>query len=78
MTAFGMPVDPDVNRNLAIVSGPVSACAGVYAGIRLRARVREQRCGPVGRLVARDHDLDVARDHGLDRTAERRAIIGED
>src|SRR5215510_1293613 len=27
MTAFGVPVDPDVNRNFAIVSGPTAAWA---------------------------------------------------
>jgi hypothetical protein len=27
ITAFGVPVDPEVKRNFAIVSGPTRACA---------------------------------------------------
>jgi len=27
MTPFGMPVEPEVNRNFAMVSGVTSACA---------------------------------------------------
>ena len=27
ITAFGVPVEPEVNRNLTMVSGPTSACA---------------------------------------------------
>ena len=27
ITAFGVPVEPEVNRNLTTVSGPTSACA---------------------------------------------------
>ena len=41
MTAFGVPVEPDVNRNFAIVSGviaakafPTSAVSGVAATLR--------------------------------------------
>src|ERR1043165_6411655 len=33
MTALGAPVDPDVNRNLAIVSGPTASCAASTAGV---------------------------------------------
>src|SRR5262245_2648548 len=31
MTAFGVPVEPDVNRNLAMVSGPTAAWAASVA-----------------------------------------------
>ncbi len=33
MTAFGVPVEPEVNRNLAIVSGPTAAKAFVTASV---------------------------------------------
>jgi hypothetical protein len=33
ITPFGCPVEPDVNRNLAIVSGPTPACAASTAEV---------------------------------------------
>ena len=33
ITAFGSPVEPEVNRNLAIVSGPTRACASSTARV---------------------------------------------
>ena len=33
MTAFGVPVEPDVNRNLAIVSGVIAAKAVSTSGV---------------------------------------------
>ena len=48
ITRFGEPVEPEVNRNLAIVSGPTAACAASTAVRRLRAEQRrEQRGLPV-------------------------------
>ena len=32
ITAFGVPVEPEVKRNLTIVSGPTPACASSTAG----------------------------------------------
>ena len=44
---FGMPVEPEVNRNLAIVSGPTAACAASTAGVGGgREQVTEQRARP--------------------------------
>src|SRR5947199_9522393 len=33
MTAFGVPVEPEVNRNFAMVSGPTAAKASATAGV---------------------------------------------
>ena len=33
MTALGEPVDPEVNRNLAMVSGPTRSCAASAAPV---------------------------------------------
>ena len=31
ITAFGVPVEPEVNRNFAMLSGPIRACAASNA-----------------------------------------------
>ena len=79
MTPFGWPVEPEVNRILAIVSGPTLACAASTAGSRLRASERcEQRRAPVRRRIGGDDDLDIAR-HGCgDGAREGGAVGGED
>ncbi len=41
MTAFGLPVEPDVSRNFAIVSGPMASCAAS----RLRMQRGAQQIG---------------------------------
>ena len=57
MTPLGWPVEPEVNRILAMVSGPTLACAASTAGVGLRAEVRERRRRPVARRVCGDRPL---------------------
>ncbi len=33
ITAFGMPVEPEVKRNFAMVSGPTLSCAASIAAV---------------------------------------------
>ena len=40
ITPFGMPVEPDVNRNFAIVSGPTFSCASSTASVGIVAASR--------------------------------------
>ena len=43
MTAFGVPVDPDVNRNFAMVSGPIAAKAFATSGVSPRAAISRNK-----------------------------------
>ena len=43
MTAFGVPVEPDVNRNFAIVSGVIAANAFSTSGVSGVAAMRAER-----------------------------------
>jgi hypothetical protein len=58
-----MPVDPDVNRNFAIVSGPTRSCAASSAGVTGRSGSDRlaKRAAVRGEHQARRHQLeDVA------------------
>ena len=39
ITPFGLPVEPEVNRNLAMVSGPTRAAAASTAGVARTLRL---------------------------------------
>ena len=43
MTAFGVPVEPEVNRNFAIVSGVIAAKAFSTSGVSGVAAMRAER-----------------------------------
>ena len=43
ITALGVPVEPEVNRNLAMVSGPTAACAASAAAVAVGASRSRQR-----------------------------------
>ena len=58
ITPFGVPVEPEVNRNFAIVSGPTMACAASSAA-------------ETGRFLRFENHLDVARHDRVDRPAEQ-------
>jgi hypothetical protein len=64
ITAFGVPVEPEVNRNLTTVSGPDLGVRGV--GRRSRGR-RQQcltaACSAGRQRVAADDDLGAGRHH---------------
>ena len=75
ITPFGMPVEPEVNRNFAIVSGPTFACAASAAS--RRGIERGERRRPVRQRIARDDDFDVGRHDRLDGARILRAIAGE-
>ena len=79
MTPFGWPVEPDVNRIFAIVSGPTLACAASTAAVGSRAdSSANARHRPVACGVGSDDHLDV-RGHGRgDGARERRPVRGED
>ncbi len=48
MTPLGLPVEPEVNRNFAMVSGPTLACAASTASVgSRREQIGEQRGGAV-------------------------------
>ena len=79
ITAFGVPVEPEVNRNLTMVSGPTSACAASAAAVGVGAsNVCSSVLGRPGKRVAADDDLDAGRHHRLDRAAVGLAVGGED
>src|SRR5580658_2156984 len=50
MTPFGWPVEPEVNRNLAILSGPTLSCATSTAGVGCAAKssLKEVQLRPAG------------------------------
>ena len=51
ITAFGVPVEPEVNRNLAIVSGPTAAKAFVTASLSVVAAIdRNEIASPLSAL----------------------------
>ncbi len=78
MTALGFPVEPEVNRNFAMVSGVTCAAHGGDAGVVFGAdQIGEQRGLPVAQRIARHHQFDVVRHGGVDRARERPAVIGE-
>ena len=79
ITAFGVPVEPEVNRNLTMVSGPTWACAGSTAPDGRGRQQRLQECGGAAcKWVAGDDDLDLARHDRLDGAAVGLAVGGED
>ncbi len=72
ITPFGQPVEPEVKRNLAIVSGPVFGMRGLD-----RASVGQEigtRGGRLGQRIARDHQLGIGRHHRCDGARERLAV----
>ncbi len=79
ITAFGMPVEPEVSRNFVTVSGPIAPCAASTVPVsRVAASVREQR-----RLAARGRrlrhgELGVRRHRRFDRAPVPASVGGED
>ena len=60
ITALGFPVEPEVNRNLAIVSGATVAMRGGDAGCVFGAeQIGEQRGLAIAERIARDDELDA-------------------
>ena len=78
MTAFGVPVEPEVNRNFAMVSGVTWRCAAATPASSSRAdQVGEQRRLAVAQRVTRHHQLDTVRHRRIKRARERQPVIGE-
>ena len=48
ITALGVPVEPEVNRNLAMVSGPTAACAASAAVVVGASKVSNSVIGRPG------------------------------
>ena len=72
MTPLGVPVDPEVNRNFAMVSGPTAACALIDGrGSGGGFEHRERRGVQTGRIAA-NHELGIGRQHGFQRFAKWR------
>ena len=62
ITAFGVPVEPEVNRNLAMVSGVTLACAAAtLAASSAPIRSANNVVLPVAERIARHHQFDVVR-----------------
>ena len=78
MTPLGFPVEPEVNRNFAMVSGVTLALRGGDAGVVFGAdQIGEQRRLAVRRRIAGHHQFDVVRHRRRDGARERPAVIGE-
>ena len=73
ITALGWPVEPEVNRNLAIVSGP-TACARRASDARAVAGVASSSAKPVGVTASSVPGGTAA----AMRLREARAVRGED
>jgi hypothetical protein len=80
ITPFGTPVEPEVNRIFAIVSGPNSGVRAVdhpksaaISGCEANRVVAVLR-----RRIANDDDFKVPRHHRLDGAAEHLAVVGKD
>ena len=76
ITPFGMPVEPEVNRNFAIVSGPTLACAASTAAVgvvaaRVRRTVSTGRSATGLRVTTSSISGGIDR---LDRACERLAV----
>ncbi len=79
ITPFGTPVEPEVNRILAMVSGPTAVWAASAAGSAAAAKSSANSdAGRVRRRIARHHHLDVGRHRLFDGAREGRAIGRED
>ena len=79
MTPFGSPVEPEVNRIFAIVSGATAACAastaGVGAAFDSAANVGR---APIARRIGADRNFGARRHGGGDGARERGAVGGKD
>jgi hypothetical protein len=69
ITPLGCPVEPEVNRILATVSGVVRTCAASTAAVGAVAS-SSANSGRARRHVVARHDLDVARHGGGDGARE--------
>ena len=80
MTPLGVPVEPEVNRSLAIVSGPTLACAASTSGRRppLRACASSVAEGRDAGGLTRATTSTSLGDGRLDRRGEGRAVADED
>ena len=71
MTPLGDPVEPEVNRSLAIVSGPTFAWAASTSGAGgVSARIGRTSPRASRRRVGARDDLDVPRHGRVDRRAK--------
>ena len=78
ITAFGRPVEPDVSRNLAIVSGPTAARARSSSTPGCAAR-RSANASPLTAPgVARGEAQNSRRDDGVEGAREGGAVGGVD
>ena len=79
MTPLGWPVEPDVNRIFATVSGVTAPERRFDRSRGLgRGQFGEARRGAVVRHVVGDHDLDAVEIERLERAREPRAAFDED
>ena len=80
MTPFGVPVEPDVNRNFAMVSGDTRVARTIDLRRRRRSDEGSEWRHAAGRSEIRRarHDLGVAVMHGVERAREAVAFGRED
>ena len=79
MTPFGWPVEPEVNRIFATVSGPTLACAASTAAVGCAPdKFRERRHGPVACRVFGDHHFGIRRHSRGNGARKRDAARGKD
>ena len=79
MTPLGVPVEPEVNRSFAIVSGPTFARARSTSavGIVATSASSDDERRDVEEEVCFRHDLDVLGDDRFDRPGERSPVADE-
>ena len=78
MTPLGWPVEPEVNRIFAMVSGPTSACAASTAGVGgVSHQLGERRRGRSPGGIGGDHNFDVGRHGGRNGARERRPFAAK-
>ena len=78
MTALGFPVEPEVNRNLAIVSGDTARCAAATPVASSRAKqIGEHRCLAIAERIAGHDQLDLVRHRFVDGPRKRSAVSGK-
>ena len=77
MTAFGLPVEPDVSRNFAIVSGPMPRAPRRGADAMACHQVCQRGDVAAGHGAARRRDFGASGHVGGQRIGEFRGIVGE-
>ncbi len=78
ITHFGTPVEPEVNRNLAIAVGTDRVVRGVDLGARRRlGEIGEASDAAVRRRVAGDDEFDAVRHRRIDGAREQLSVGGK-